>query len=536
MCGRSIRQRLVLASLQWLLLLLLVVARSHGARILGVLPFAAPSHMIIHRGLMLELANRGHEVTEVTPFPESKPVPNYTNIAVNADLARITGGHVPENLFNLKSLGIFELAHRMWHMGEALCDHVLQEEDIQKLIHSKDLHFDLVIVEAFANECFLGFAQKFNAPIIQICPYAGGNFMGDWVGSPNPYSYVPDEFLEYKDKMNFWERVYNTVVSTLKHVGRQLIHVPKQNAVMQRYFNYTDNLPPVWELEYKTSLVFLNTHYSLSYPKPLTPNYVQVGGMHVKPPKKLPQELQKYLDEASDGVIYFSMGSNLKSSQMPDSMINAFVEAFSKLKQRILWKWETDTLPGQPKNVKLGKWLPQSDILAHPNVRLFITHGGLLSTLETISRGVPLIGIPVFADQFLNTRRAVSSGYGIQINLNNITSESLTWAIQEIIESPKYRENVQRLSRIYRDQPLTPLEQAVFWTEHVIRHKGAPHMRSAALDLTWYQYFLLDVIAVLTLAVGSVLLIVFLLLRALLTRICGGKHKEIDSTIKKKRS
>jgi glucuronosyltransferase len=57
------------------------------------------------------------------------------------------------------------------------------------------------------------------------------------------------------------------------------------------------------------------------------------------------------------------MGSVLQGSQMPESMSNAFLEAFSKLKQRILWKWETDSLPGQLSNVKLGKWLPQSDIL-----------------------------------------------------------------------------------------------------------------------------------------------------------------------------
>jgi glucuronosyltransferase len=177
----------------------------------------------------------------------------------------------------------------MWMMGEVLCDQILQADNIQNLIHSKDLHFDLVIVEAFINECVLGFAHKFKAPIIQICTYGGANFMADWVGSPNPYSYVPDEFLPYEDKMNFWERTHNTIVSALKHVGRQLIYVPKQNAVMQKYFNYTDNFPPVWELEYKTSLVFLNTHYTLSYPKPLSPNYVQVGGMHVKPPKELPQ-------------------------------------------------------------------------------------------------------------------------------------------------------------------------------------------------------------------------------------------------------
>jgi glucuronosyltransferase len=113
--------------------------------------------------------------------------------------------------------------------------------------------------------------------------------MADWVGNPNPYSYVPDLLLDYADKMNFWQRTHNTIVYLLKHVGRQLIHVPKQNAAMQKYFNYTDNLPPVWELEHKTSLVLVNNHHSLGYPKPLMQNYVQVGGMHVKPPKKLSQ-------------------------------------------------------------------------------------------------------------------------------------------------------------------------------------------------------------------------------------------------------
>ena len=99
-----------------------------------------------------------------------------------------------------------------------------------------------------------------------------------------------------------------------------------------------------------------------------------------------------------------------------------------------------------------------------------------------------------------------------------------------------YRENAQRLSRIYLDQPLTPLQQAVYWTEYVIRHKGAPHLRSAVLDLTWYQYFLLDVIAVLALAAVSVLLIVYWTLRAVLSKICGGgRHKDDDKGLRKKK-
>jgi glucuronosyltransferase len=57
------------------------------------------------------------------------------------------------------------------------------------------------------------------------------------------------------------------------------------------------------------------------------------------------------------------MGSNVKSSEMPGGTIDALIEAFSKVKQRVLWKWETDTLPGNSTNVKLGKWFPQADIL-----------------------------------------------------------------------------------------------------------------------------------------------------------------------------
>jgi glucuronosyltransferase len=75
------------------LLALLLVTGSHGARILGVFPFLSKSHMTVQRVLMLELAGRGHQVTEVTPFLESEIVPNYTQIEVKTDFAAATGGN-----------------------------------------------------------------------------------------------------------------------------------------------------------------------------------------------------------------------------------------------------------------------------------------------------------------------------------------------------------------------------------------------------------------------------------------------------------
>lgn len=57
----------------------------------------------------------------------------------------------------------------------------------------------------------------------------------------------------------------------------------------------------------------------------------------------------------------------------------------------------------------------------------------------------------------------------------------------------RYREKVSHVSKAYRDQPMSPLDKAVYWSEYVIRHRGAPHMRSTAMDLNFVQYHNLDV-------------------------------------------
>lgn len=79
---------------------------------------------------------------------------------------------------------------------------------------------------------------------------------------------------------------------------------------------------------------------------------------------------------------------------------------------------------------------------AHPNVRLFITHGGLLSTQETIYWGVPVVGIPLLGDQKLNMARAVTAGYGVLLDYANVTEESLDWALKEALENSRYFQRV----------------------------------------------------------------------------------------------
>jgi UDP:flavonoid glycosyltransferase YjiC (YdhE family) len=136
--------------------------------------------------------------------------------------------------------------------------------------------------------------------------------------------------------------------------------LPKHRQLVRKYL---PNGPDLNEILYNASVVFVNSHHSTNDPVPYVPNMIDIGGFHVKPPKKLPRDLQEFLDDAENGVIYFSLGSNIKCSDLPPEKLEAFLNTFSKLKQKVLWKWETDVLPGKPTNVKLGKWLPQQDIL-----------------------------------------------------------------------------------------------------------------------------------------------------------------------------
>ena len=104
------------------------------------------------------------------------------------------------------------------------------------------------------------------------------------------------------------------------------------------------------------------------------------------------EKLRNFLDSAGkEGVIYVSFGSVLKASVMSEDKRKALLSVFGKLKQKVLWKWETDYMEDKPSNVMLHKWLPQQDVLGHPNVKLFVSHGGQSSFQETVCHRKPAV-------------------------------------------------------------------------------------------------------------------------------------------------
>lgn len=117
---------------------------------------------------------------------------------------------------------------------------------------------------------------------------------------------------------------------------------------------------------------------------------------------------------------------------------------------------------------------------------------------ETVYHGVPIVSIPVFCDHDANAAKAEGDGYAKKLDLRQLNSEKLYEAIQEVIREPSYKTEVRKRQILLRDQKETPLERAIYWTEYVIRHKGAYHLQSPAKDLNFFQYYCLDSLLLVT--------------------------------------
>ncbi|XP_066275209.1 UDP-glucuronosyltransferase 2C1-like [Branchiostoma lanceolatum] len=343
-------------------------------------------------------------------------------------------------------------------------------------------------------------------------------------GVPLGLSYVPFIGFDFTDHMTFVQRVQNVVFFTLAPMMADWVASNTYDGLVRKYVNEKETIQSVVS---KTDLWLRQFDHILDFPGPSMPNMVQIGGLHIGAVSPLPKVLESFYQSAGDdGVIVVSFGTVVKA--MSPKRREIFTAAFARLRQKVVWRYAGEKPTGLSNNIKLLDWLPQNDLLGHPKTRVFITHAGSSGVYEALHHGVPMVCLPLAADQPGNAARVVARGLGVKLDLSTVTTDQLYQAIAHILTNNSYRENAARLSRLYRDQPQSPMKRAVWWIEHAIKHGRLSHLRARAVDLPWYQYYLLDVaaflLAVCSAAIGTVWCSWFLVCRKMCYKN-GGKLK-----------
>ncbi|XP_029968395.1 UDP-glucuronosyltransferase-like [Salarias fasciatus] len=455
------------------------------------------SHWLSMKILVEELGRRGHEVVVLVP-ETSLLIKGSDSHKTEIYQVPFTKAELDENFNSLREslfekppdiTDLFVNVQRLVNFTsfqERGCESLLKNEPLMSRLKREG--FDLVLTDPFLP-CGSLLAQIFSIPAVYFLRGLPCTLDLKASRCPAPPSYVPVSFSGNSDVMTFPQRVKNMMMSFVESYVCHMMYGHFDDLVRRHLKDFQS----YQELISHGSVWLLRYDFTFEYPRPLMPNMVLIGGINCAKKAPLPADLQEFVDgSGDDGFIVFTMGSMV--SDIPLEKSKKFVEAFRQIPQRVLWRY-TGVLPdNMPKNVKILKWLPQNDLLAHPKAKVFMTHGGTHGIYEGICNGVPMLMFPLFGDQGDNVDRMVTRGVAETMSIFHFTTESLVAALKRIIHDKSYKEKMATLSAIHRDRPVEPLDLAVFWTEFVMRHKGAEHLRVAAHDLNWIQYHSLDVL------------------------------------------
>jgi UDP:flavonoid glycosyltransferase YjiC (YdhE family) len=162
---------------------------------------------------------------------------------------------------------------------------------------------------------------------------------------------------------------------------------------------------------------------------------------------------------ADEPLLYVTFGSVAGSFPQALPVYGLALRAVAELPARVLLtvgrELHLEALPPAPDNVRIERWVPQQDVLGHASAA--VVHGGSGSTLGAIAAGVPLVVVPLFADQPQNARRVAEVGAGLAVEPDRADVDAsvgpLRDAVSTVLRDRSYGERAGALAAEMRAQP-----------------------------------------------------------------------------------
>uniref|UniRef100_A0A667YZ80 Uncharacterized protein n=1 Tax=Myripristis murdjan TaxID=586833 RepID=A0A667YZ80_9TELE len=498
------------------LLLLCTLPFIHGGKVL-VFPVDG-SHWINMKVIIEELHARGHEIFVIRPadtwyIKAESPLYNTININSSSGFDEEAVGSFVIRMLNLRREGAsvwariplkLELVAQFYELNKSVVQMMEQIfEDAEMMQSFRDAKYDVVLTDPVVGGGVL-LAHRLGLPLVFNVRWTV-QWEGHFAIAPSPLSYVPLPGTELTNKMTFPQRIKNVLYYFFTRFQIAYIADPNYKPFVHRYFGSDVHY---MELFQAADIWLMRNDFTFEFPRPTMPNIVYMAGFQCKPSKPLPQDLEDFVQSSGEhGIIVMTLGTLV--GELPEDLTEDIAAAFAQLPQKVIWRHMGKRPSTLGNNTLLLDWLPQNDLLGHPKTRVFVAHGGTNGVQEAIYHGVPLVGLPLMFDQQDNLSRMKARDVAKVLDIATVTKDIFLEALKEVLYKPSYREKMQMLSRLHRDQPMKPLDRAMFWIEFVMRHKGASHLRTESYKMSKIQYYCIDVAAFL-LAVVLLIAIIFI--------------------------
>lgn len=314
------------------------------------------------------------------------------------------------------------LIARMLRLQKSHCSAILNNTDIMNYLKSIDL-----LVTDRSLFCGSLISMAIGKSHVVLSPGAM-NMPQRLLSNPFPLSYIPHTFTEYVSKMTFKERFMNTIIYV---VGDVIFSYISTSVIGTLNYEFNiDTSKSNYEIENSPSMVLITADFALEYPRPLLPNVKVIGPINAKPAKSLPSDLEAFVN-GERKVVYIAFGSVL--NEFSQDKMKVFIDAINRLPYKVLWKSKSNS-SNLGSHVKTIGWGPQNDILGHKNVIAFFSHCGHNGMYEAAYHGVPVLGMPVYGDQFDNIRQIEHAGFGIRVNFVKLTADDIVNGITEVVK------------------------------------------------------------------------------------------------------
>ncbi len=424
-----------------------------------------------------------------------------TDIDVKVFNTSVTNEDIEESNINLMKvddmngvLGAFKLIQvvqkRLKIITDAFCNDLFNSD---QLISEIKQSVDLILCDT-SNFCCPVLAGALNITRVDISPFGFAGVFGA-VYYNIPIAYLPlDSMADSPGAFSFKNRLKSFVAFVLTKSA--ISHVfPHELWIKHASKGAPDPMKP-------SGIALIPHDFALEYARPLTPNIKMIGPVLPEIASKLPDDLDTFMTDSKQ-VVVVSFGTTLADRR--PGFVEMLADALGKLPFHVLWKHAGNIPENISSNVKIVSSFPQNDVLGHPSTKVLVTHGGLNSVLESVYHAVPMVALPLFADQHRQAFLVEMKELGVNLDKNVVKSDDIARSIVEVANNKKYKENAQHISGLLRDRQQSPAKEDAYWIEYALKHRGVEHLMTSADNMQLYQSHMFDVFLFLlmVISVGS---------------------------------